>query len=98
MIERYQLRLYVTGRTPRSEFALQNLEAIMDRGRNDDYELEVIDVLENPQRAEDDRIIATPTLVKAVPAPQRRIIGDLSDLDLVMRELDVRLPAREEQS
>lgn len=85
----YVLRLYVTGRTPRSEQAVKNLRDIIERDLVDDYELQVIDVLERPQLAEDERIVATPTLIKALPPPLRRIIGDLSDREQVLLGLDL---------
>ena len=88
----YTLRLYITGRTARSEQALANLQSIIDNELTDDYELEVIDVLERPQLAEDERIIATPTLIKELPPPLRRIIGDLSDRETVVMGLDLRRP------
>lgn len=88
----YTLRLYITGRTARSEQALSNLQSIIDNELSDDYELEVIDVLERPQLAEDERIIATPTLIKELPPPLRRIIGDLSDRETVVMGLDLRRP------
>lgn len=90
MTDHYTLRLYVTGRTPRSEQALANLQRIVDEELNGRYDLEVIDVLERPQLAEDERIIATPTLIKEIPLPLRRIIGDLSDRDSVILGLDLR--------
>lgn len=89
---RWLLRLYVTGATPRSEQAIRNLQSIVAEELDDEYELEVIDVLERPQLAEEQRIIATPTLVKELPPPLRRIIGDLSDRESVVLGLDLRQP------
>lgn len=86
---RYLLRLYVTGRTPRSEQAIANLRSIMDADLDGSYDLEVIDVLERPQLAEDERIVATPTLIKELPPPLRRIIGDLTDREQVLLGLDL---------
>lgn len=84
------LRLYITGMTPRSEQAIRNLRRIMADELSDAYELEIIDVLERPQLAEDERIIATPTLIKRLPPPLRRIIGDLSDTEVVVLGLDLK--------
>lgn len=93
MTTRWQLRLYVTGVSPRSERAVRNLRAIIAEELDDQYELEVIDVLERPQLAEDERILATPTLIKRLPPPIRRIIGDLSDRDSVVLGLDLKRKA-----
>ncbi|MDA1052880.1 MAG: circadian clock protein KaiB [Planctomycetota bacterium] len=87
---KYTLKLYVTGRTTRSETAIENLKSIFEEEFHDQYELTVIDVLERPQLAEDERILATPTLIKELPGPVRRIIGDLSDRDKVLIGLDLR--------
>ena len=84
------LRLYVTGSTPNSERALANLrEIIKENFSGVKYKLEVIDVLEHPQLAEDEKILATPVLVKRLPPPIRRIIGDLSDRNKVILGLDL---------
>ena len=85
----YVLRLYVTGHTPRSATAIRNMRDIVEHELAGRYELEVIDVLERPQLAEDERIVATPTLIKELPPPLRRIIGDLSDRELVLLGLDI---------
>jgi circadian clock protein KaiB len=82
------LRLYVTGRTPRAERAIANLRRICDEDLRGQYEMQVIDVLEHPQLAEDEKILATPTLIKQLPPPLRRIIGDLSDKERVLLGLD----------
>lgn len=87
---RFLLRLYVTGRTPRSEQAIANLHSIMEAELAGEYDLEVIDVLERPQLAEDERIVATPTLIKELPPPLRRIIGDLTDREQVLLGLDLK--------
>ena len=86
---KYQLKLYVTGRTGPSTRAIKNLERILQAQTGDDYELKVIDVLEHPQLAEDEKILATPTLVRALPEPIRKIIGDLSQLENVLLGLDI---------
>jgi len=89
-MEQYVIKLYITGRTPRSETALSNLKRICEVELEGRYTLEVIDVLERPQLAEDDKILATPTVVKELPTPIRRIIGDLSDTERVLLGLDLR--------
>lgn len=86
---RYKLRLFITGRTTHSQRALANLEAICETELRGLYELEVIDVLEHPLLAERDKILATPTLVKRLPEPVRKIIGDLSDRQKVLLGLDI---------
>jgi len=79
----YTLKLYVSGLNARSESALNNLRRICEKKLAGAYELVVIDVLEYPQLAEAEKILATPTLVRETPLPQRRMIGDLSDEDLM---------------
>lgn len=86
---KYVLKLYVTGRTPRSERAIANLRRICDADLEGRYELTIIDVLERPQLAEDEKILATPTLIKELPPPLRRIIGDLSEKESVLLGLDL---------
>lgn len=94
--EKYLLRLYITGQTARSERAVRNLRQISEQDLEGRYEVQVIDVLEHPQLAEDEKILATPTLVRALPPPLRRIIGDLSDTEKVLLGLDL-LPFRMNQ-
>lgn len=89
----YMLRLYITGRTARSERAINNLREICEVDLGGGYDIEVIDVLEHPRLAEDEKILATPTLVKQLPLPVRKIIGDLSDRERVLLGLDL-LPAK----
>jgi len=84
-----RLRLYITGRTVRSETALENLHAILAEHLEDHFELTIVDVLDSPQLAEDERILATPTLVKMSPSPVRKIVGDLSDAQLVLSVLEI---------
>ena len=86
----YLLKLYVTGTSPRAETAIANLRRICEQELRGQYDLQIIDVLENPQVAEDDKILATPTLIKQLPPPLRRVIGDLSDKDKVLFGLEVR--------
>ncbi len=86
---KYLLKLYITGHTPRSERAIRNLRRICEADLDGRYEMQVIDILEQPQLAEDEKILATPTLIKALPPPLRRIIGDLSDKEKVLLGLDL---------
>jgi circadian clock protein KaiB len=79
----------VTGSTPRSQLAVANLRRICEAELGAEYDLEIIDVLEHPQIAEDQRILATPTLVKQLPPPLRRVIGDLSDREKVLFGLEL---------
>jgi circadian clock protein KaiB len=90
---RHVLRLYVTGLTPRSARAVNNLRAICDEYLDGRYDLEVIDIYQQPVLAKGEQIIAAPTLVKQLPLPMRRVIGDMSDRERVLRGLDlVRVP------
>lgn len=73
------LRLYVTGHSPRSQIAVENLQSICQSIHQGECEIEIIDVLTSPEQAETDHILATPTLIKLSPPPERRVIGDLSD-------------------
>lgn len=83
------LRLYVTGQTPNSVRAMENLKKVLEKDLKDVYELQVIDVLKNPQLAEDEKILATPMLSRVLPLPIRRIIGDLSNKEKVLLGLDL---------
>ena len=85
----YKLRLFITGRTPHSIRALDNLKEICESELKGQYQVEVIDVLENPGLADADKILATPTLVRRLPEPVRKIIGDLSDREKVLLGLDI---------
>lgn len=87
---RYVLRLYIAGRTAKSETAIANLERLCAGALKGEYELEIVDVLEDPEAAERDRVLATPTLIKRLPPPLRRVIGDLSDSEKVLLGLEVR--------
>jgi circadian clock protein KaiB len=80
----------VTGTSPRTNVAITNLRRICEQELEGKYELEIIDVLESPQLAEDEKILATPTLIKQLPPPLRRVIGDLSDKEKVLFGLEVR--------
>ena len=85
-----QLRLYVAGQTPRSMAALSNLKQICAEHLYGKYKLEVIDLIRNPQLAQGDQILAIPTLVRNLPLPIRKIIGDLSNVERVLVGLDLR--------
>ena len=84
-----ELRLYIIGKTPRAIKALEDLKALLDDQYKDKYTLEVVDVLENPGLAEHDKILATPTVIKSLPLPVRKIIGDLADREKVLLGLDL---------
>lgn len=86
----YLLKLYVTGDSHRAQTAIRNLRAICEQELHGEYKVEIIDVLADPDRAEQDRILATPTLIKQLPPPLRRVIGDLSDRDKVLLGLELR--------
>lgn len=89
-MDRYILKLYVAGKSPRSKQAIENLSRVLEEeGLENRYEIEVIDILENPKLAENEKILATPTLIKKLPLPIRRIIGDLSDTERVLLSLDI---------
>jgi circadian clock protein KaiB len=87
--ERYILRLYVTGLTPRSARAVKNLQAICDEYLAGRYDLEVIDIYQQPVLTRGEQIIAAPTLIKKLPLPMRRIIGDMSNRERVLQGLDL---------
>ncbi|MBI4525541.1 MAG: circadian clock protein KaiB [Deltaproteobacteria bacterium] len=86
----YVLRLYVAGQTPKSVAALANLKKICAEYLNDQYRVEIIDLLEKPHLAKGDQILAVPTLVRNLPQPVRKIIGDLSNTERVLIGLDLR--------
>jgi circadian clock protein KaiB len=86
----WELRLYVAGRTPKSVTALKNLQRICEEHMPDKYRIEIIDLLERPTLAQGDQILAIPTLVRKLPAPMRKIIGDLSNTERVLVGLDLR--------
>jgi len=88
--EIYELRLYIAGQTAKSATALRNLKKYCEEHLLDQYSIEIIDLLKNPQLAEGDQILAIPMLVKKVPEPVRKIIGDLSNEEKVLVGLDIR--------
>ncbi len=87
--EQYVLRLFVTGATPRSTRAIANIRALCEEHLRGRYTLEVIDVYQQPELARSENIIAMPTLVKQLPAPLRRLVGDLSRYEKVLLKLDL---------
>ena len=86
---RWNLRLYVAGQTPRSVTAFRNLKDICEEYLKGQYHIEVIDLMENPTLARGDQILAVPTLVRKLPQPIRKIIGDLSNTERVLVGLDI---------
>jgi circadian clock protein KaiB len=88
--ERFVLRLYIAGQTPKCVRAFTNLKQICEEHLADRYRIEVIDLLENPQLARGDQILAVPTLVRQLPEPVKKIIGDLSNTERVLVGLDLR--------
>jgi circadian clock protein KaiB len=86
----WELRLYVAGQTPRSIVALDNLKRFCEEHLKGRYRIEVIDLLVNPQLSRDDEIFAVPTLVRKLPEPMRKIIGDLSDTERILVGLQLR--------
>ncbi len=87
---RYELRLYVAGTTPRSARAIANLKEVCEEYLAGRYDLEVIDVYRQPTLARGEQIIAAPTLIKKLPPPMRKLIGDMSDTEKVLIGLDIR--------
>jgi circadian clock protein KaiB len=90
LTDKFLLKLYVAGSTPRAELAIENLKRICEADLSGRYHLEIIDVIEHPELAEQDKILATPTLIKQLPPPLRRVIGDLSDSEKVLLGLELR--------
>ena len=86
----YVLRLYITGLTSRSMRAIANIKEICESNLKGRYQLEVIDIYKNPSLAKGEQIIASPTLIKKLPLPLRRFIGDLSDTEQILLGLDIR--------
>lgn len=86
-MDKYLLKLYITGQTTRSADAIARLSRIFEEKLKDHYEITIIDVMEKPELAEEDKVLATPTLIKYSPPPCRRIVGDLSDTGKVLSGL-----------
>jgi len=87
--KKWNLRLYIAGQTPKSMVALANLRRICEQHMNGRYTIEIIDLMANPRLAQQDQIVAIPTLVREIPSPLKRIIGDLSNTERVLVGLDV---------
>ena len=90
--ELWELRLYVTGQSPNSVRAIENLRRACEEHNPGRYQIEVVDLLENPRLAVQDQILAVPTVVRKLPAPIKKIVGDLSDTDRLLVGLQVRAP------
>jgi circadian clock protein KaiB len=88
----YVLRLYISGMTPRSTQAIQNIRKVCDEHLHGRYNLEVIDIYQQPILAEGEQIIAAPTLIKQLPLPLRRFIGNMSDTERILVGMDLRAP------
>ena len=89
---RHRFKLYVTGQTPRSVRAIANLRRLCGESLADDCEIVVIDVLEQPHLAEADHVMVTPTLIKELPPPARRVLGDLTDTEQILWGLQISRP------
>ena len=87
---RYILRLYITGQTPRSVKSIENLRLLCEKYLKDQFDLEIIDIYQQPAMAAEGQIIAAPTLIKAMPLPLRRLVGDFSDQKRVVLGLDLK--------
>jgi len=87
--DHYLLRLFVTGSTPKSSRAIRNIRAVCDEKLQGRYDLEVVDIYQHPEQVRAEQIVVTPTLVKKLPLPFRKIIGDLSDKERVLVGLDL---------
>jgi circadian clock protein KaiB len=88
--EKWELRLYTAGQTPKSLAAIRNLKKVCEEHLAGRYEIEIVDLLKNPRLAKDDQIVAIPTLVRKLPDPVRKIIGDLSDTERALVGLQLR--------
>jgi circadian clock protein KaiB len=92
--EMWELRLYVTGQSPNSIRAIENLRRVCEEYNPGRYQIEVVDLLENPRLAVQDQILAVPTVVRKLPMPIKKILGDLSDIDRLLVGLQVRAPKK----
>ena len=88
--DKWMLRLYTAGQTPKSLKALENLKKLCEEHLAGQYRIEVVDLLKNPRLAKDDQIVAIPTLVRQLPSPMRKIIGDLSDTERALVGLQLK--------
>jgi circadian clock protein KaiB len=98
VVPSYVLRLYVTGATPRSTRAITNIRKICEEHLEGRYELEIVDIAQHPTLAEGEQIIAAPTLIKKLPLPLRRFIGDMSQTERILLGLDLREAAEKASS
>ena len=89
--DKYVLKLYITGMTPNCMRAVENIKSICEKHLKGRYELEIIDMYQEPELAKEDQILAAPTLVKKSPAPLKKLIGDMSDTKKVLNALDIPL-------
>lgn len=89
-LSKFVLKLYVNGSSPRAATAIENLRRICAEELKGQYDVDIIDVIDRPEAAEIDRVLATPTLIKELPPPLRRVIGDLSDREKVLLGLEVK--------
>jgi circadian clock protein KaiB len=94
--DKWELRLYTAGQTPKSLAAIRNLKKVCEEHLAGRYEIEIVDLLKNPRLAKDDQIVAIPTLVRKLPDPVRKIIGDLSDTERALVGLQLRPKIQEE--
>ena len=92
---KYILRLYVTGMTPKSTLAIDNVQKLCEKYMEGFYELKIIDIYQQPKQAKDNQIIATPTLIKKLPLPIRKLIGDMSDTERFLVGIDLRPKAED---
>jgi circadian clock protein KaiB len=92
---KWELRLYTAGQTPKSLAAIKNLKRVCEEHLPGRYDIEIVDLLKNPRLAKDDQIVAIPTLVRKLPVPLRRIIGDLSDTERTLVGLQLRQVSQE---
>jgi len=88
--ERYVLRLYVAGITPKSDRAIRSVKEICEQSLKDRYDLEIVDIYQHPGAPKEDQIIVAPTLIKKLPLPLRRLIGDMADREKILLGLDLR--------
>jgi circadian clock protein KaiB len=95
---KYVLRLYVTGMTPKSTLAIDNVQKLCEKYLEGFYELKIIDIYQQPKLAKEEQIIATPTLIKQLPLPIRRLIGDMSDTERCLAGIDLKTKKSEVRS
>ena len=89
-MNKFVIELYITGNSLRSDKAIQSIRKICETMIKEEVKIDIIDVLDNPEKAEQEKVMATPTLIKRIPPPVRRLVGDLSDVEKVMYYLDLK--------